>query len=1314
MATSDISQITFKQEWYVGNQISFSGSPRIDDDNDFFESIIIDNVFPRINSIRLLVTPLAQSDSDNGIFYGGNYKPVIRDIEISGNLSVLQKNIIKNNFNAVISPEINGEDSYTLNVGPVAAVGAQEFTILIPYEENNIINNSPIVSVPFIEILTDSNTPDPTTLIISNNFLSIDAGTFINNIPVLSINPISTSSRVFIDRSSYKQSSPSLFHIEFTEDISGKNLLTIDNNPVQQPFNQTISSLTINNYVNLNYIYDITVSTNSLTANISRKISSIDNINNPGVIQDTSYLFGLLIPPGSTIDWDVVQSGGISDSLTISCERTDTSTYGQPIRFFNNSSSPNESYFNITFDATLSSPKVTLCITNGTAGANCLLGSAVTVNITSDMTYGDLANAILQAINSAPMITDYRNRYALLNFILFDPTYTNAKVIFDGQVTFQSQSHTNIQPGSVVSMRYKSPNYGTISATINDLPNKTLADIRNEITEAFVDLPFSFSFSYFPQEPIPVGATTPDEWLDLPASCLKNGSYSKNNHSSIDGILSNFPVGGIFENKTVIFSYGDYDTLLDLASAIESISDFANMSIVSTAGPNYETLDPSSFLNFSDNFTAESMSSDVSFIRVIAPDGTEASQLLDIDISGTVPLIDLCNQINSTFIGVFQCSVIQTIYNNINSSELIDDSINIEDNSPAIFNYGDPVPIQISYNLNLYQNLSDLVSDINSDWYSTYGILASLSEIIENNPEAIPTRLNDVSLSNISNSFALLEGNIHQFATPTAPRENVYLSYNITFATDPGEPSGDSGIQVALGGYSSKGVDYYNQSPNDFFEPNFNSDFSVSFNVTEADTIYLLLRTRKNLSGSIFESNVNDYTGVARFDNGLPDQNLIPFITSNQEAIDAWSESFLDGDVPTAIAVKGDSIFVNCFITDNLEQDSITVKINNFPSSINDFGFLAINRSNSSGSMTESSNGRVFGLVLDNRGFWDILIAPEAIISKSSGNGDFLYNSDLYNRTILDSDEGYDFSLNEESSLPENVRSGISLISVPGFPQVWVLRISREVKSYLASLRNGQPIGTSNGCSLDIDLFVRGRRTGIEGTCRVTVYYDVYCVFDTDLCDTFWNLKEPKEPAGPKLINNRLEFSYQSLIDCRRLEFDSDGINTLINVPILINVQQIPTFENGNGLLLIKSYYSQSIQSFYYPAEEDLLNLQFENCSSISDNAPLISALNKSALYLPNLDEPITDPVEIESLLATSTSYMYIKPAFQFPVDDKIKDCSEEEIVAIGIGYQFKNWVPGYREENVVLGIGMVLGSGVFAAPTLPLCYRYYYNQKKG
>jgi hypothetical protein len=397
-------------------------------------------------------------------------------------------------------------------------------------------------------------------------------------------------------------------------------------------------------------------------------------------------------------------------------------------------------------------------------------------------------------------------------------------------------------------------------------------------------------------------------------------------------------------------------------------------------------------------------------------------------------------------------------------------------------------------------------------------------------------------------------------------------------------------------------------------------------------------------------------------------------------------------------------------IEDSCILDSITLKITNKPAELDQFGFLAVNRTNNTKSQTESKVARVFGLVLDNRGSWDVLISPEATLTLDP-SGTIPHLGSYYNRNVFDDDESYDFSIT--TNLPPEVSNAISLIPVPGNPQVWILRIEHAVKRYLASLlAQNDDEESLVGCYLNVDILVKGRTTEVEGTARVTIYHDYTCVYDIGLCDFFWNLIDPPKPTGPEIIQNRIEVAYETLVDCSNLTTPIN-YNIAVNAPILITATNIPTFKNGNALLLIKSSYTPEVQGFYFPVGNQLDVLQFASCSSLNSNLPLMQRLNREFLLLPDRTSPITDIFEIRNLLNSESSYLYVKPQFSFPPDDNIKDCSNNEIVVVGIGYTFKNWVNGVREDDVVIGLNLLFPQGLFTSPEVDICYRYYYNQKE-
>jgi hypothetical protein len=618
------------------------------------------------------------------------------------------------------------------------------------------------------------------------------------------------------------------------------------------------------------------------------------------------------------------------------------------------------------------------------------------------------------------------------------------------------------------------------------------------------------------------------------------------------------------------------------------------------------------------------------------------------------------------------------------------------------------VPYIRTYPFSTNPTLTLLAQNIDRDWGpGRAGVLVTIDSGTVQHSDAIPANLlTDSQTITTGTQPHVFSGSVQVLPGVSTPTADVTLSFDITLPTTI-PPTEESGIQVAIGGFERNGTFFPNTAPNQFFEPVQNSISPISFRVTDADVVYLLVRTRKTLNSSTYTSTASHYSGLATYSNGSPSYPLNPFAPTDPRFTAVWNEGGTLG-VPAAVIVPVNANTIDVTIEDTTELESIHLQILNAPSSLDNFGFLAVNRTNNNKSQTKSRLGRAYGLVLDNRASWDVLISPEAILEVDR-NGTLSHLGTLYSRTILNDDEGYDFTIS--TSLPAAIRNAVSIKPLPGNPQVWVLTLEYPVKKYLADLiaaRNDE--NSLNGCSIDIDFLVTGRTSGVQGTARVSVFHDFTCVYDIGLCDYFWNLIDPPKPSGPEIIQNRLEIAYQTLIDCNNLTTPINN-NISMNVPVLVSVGNIPTFMNGNALLLLKTLYTAEIQSFYFPTGNQLDTMEFSNCTPISLNLPLIRRLNKEFLLLPNNPDPIDDISEIQSLLQTETSYLWVRPKFYIPPTDVIKDCGENEIVVVGIGYTFKNWTNGFRQDDVIVGVGMLLPQGVFSSPEMKMCYRYYYNQ---
>lgn len=1283
MAISDIISVSMRQEWFVGDVRTYQG-PTETSTGPFTHSITLDPNIPYVERVNFFAQPTATDGTEDGVYYGGVYKPDINGISITGTgLSASQIQSIRSALTYNVSPAAGGEDLFSLNISPVAAAGCGVFSIAIPYEETVVINNSGLIEIPFIVMVATDDSVDPTTVTIDqdNGKIIIDAGLEDSEFPALRITNIANGRDISLATA---QKSSGDFTVTWEEDISDRAVLVVDNNNPLQPIEYGSYRYA------LNYRYLAQVSGTDLTLTVASKAgkslvgsAAIEDIDSFLEINTGRGISGsITVSSNDTLDVSFTCSGGASALMNFVYLQSAYSQVHEPVTLTlagsyievsgigyrsNGSIGPVSSRRSVTADTTISSAFLII-------GEVCL----------------DMAQ---YGIECSPVFSDVTE-------VLYNAMYID---VDHGSVTAQHL-------GTSSYLTYTPPDLAVARTESYDLSRYTLNELRSLLYSHFEGYPFQFSISQYLQDA---------EWLDATAQILADYSGGFGTSSSADAAQSiSIDAGGEFFSTTTVYDLTAYATLTLLSEQIQD--DYAEIDVVCSPGLHYEASDPTEYLLTGyDSGTINSLVDVPDFLSINAGSGSTVEDSYSVTLDGSVTMSDLVTDLNTNLSGLFFASLVSNTYAETDADDLQDEGpLTITSiGSQSIFDIAFSTHIIREYSFSVYTTLLSLVSAINSYWISR-GITASVAEQSEDYPsEAIPSNLRDNTADggiNVHDATTYFAGLVREVSDPTVPFETVTYSFNVRFASDT-TPNSDAGIQVALGGYESDGTFFPNESPNTFYEPGFNTFFPISFSVLNADIIYLLVRTRQNLDGDVFTSEVSDYSGLARFNNGFPSQTLLPIIPAETKFTSVWTEDDLgdpaSAQVPVMLSISASSNVIDVIIDENEARDSVHLVINNSADVLDEFGFLAINRSNPGGSMTASRNGRVFGMALDNRGIWDVLIGPEAELAKVS-SGDFSHLGSSYQRTLLDADEAYDFELNSPSTMPDEVRSAVSLIPIPGYPQVWILRIERGVKQYLASLREDVSRLSQDGCSVDIDIAVTGRNTGVEGICRVTVFYDVYCVFDTGLCDAFWNLSDPPEPSGPPLIQEQLEFAYQSLIDCDRLEFDADDSNTEISVPILCSIRNIPMFRNGNACLLLKSFYTAEIQGFYFPLGDELANLVFEDCSAVGSNLPLISALNKTLLYLPNDINPVTDPIEIESLLETEESYLHVKIGFQFPSNDPQKDCGEDEVIIAALGYQFKNWSSGLREDNILFGVNMIIPGGVYVSPEMQFCYKYYYDQQ--
>lgn len=1343
MPESFVQQVIEQETRYVGATQIYTGPTIVQTSDPFTFASIIPPQQPNAERSVLNLTVVGVGGTDaQGVVYSGQFQ-IRRDANTGAAAIAITGSGLSSNQISVIRDSISITESgqqtiIQVALIPIAAVGAEFFTLTIPYDDTNIFAPTTTTIIPFLDIDgTNINTlafPNPINVIVqsSNQKMIIDAGLLSVNTDLVTLSKNTPQSRNMIDMSVEKLAANNFVTIRWEEDGSNKdaitfrptNIPTLSTHPDGAAFNATVQ-----------LVYYGLSAAPAVNKGLKMRVQyGIGKPHTGSHFVDPLSMFSFNLYAGTR---------AVYEPFTFAI---DSPWYGVKAR--------------IRYNDLNYSTKNALTITNHNIFTINLMGYSVSGSFADFIMQGFGAPGVFQfnfRLPSSTKLEDYiaQLMIAMSNQIpslcygcnsnpnptrgiefVVDPKFKFAKMSDIPDFAFFNGSNPLLSGQSVQIVSNPTP----ITSDTNfdfDLSDKTINDFYTWIIDTFGSYGLEFDWLNTPT----------GDWRELPVipvlyvQPIATETYApvilcENNTPTTKTFVANTQFYNPLENQSTLSTSIDASgTIGSVADQIQSAIDFAIASYSSfKINPAINgtqsgldlgfTVEASPFYEDSEaSFLEEHLYATIptTYLEVAASIFNEFAKIrlsnviqpiivgqFDIPLVSGSNLGQLVNTINNTtaYSSYVAASLVDPSVANVDQLE-IDPKLQTSINTNSTTLTGEAFAQFVrEYQFAQYPTISLLINRIRSDW-SAANFTIEPDPAISLFADALPTNLVSSS-TNISSGLQpkLINGQVTTPIIPHIPTANVVINYDVGFATG-GGPSTTAGVQVALGGYEKNGVFFPNHSPNTFFEPVVNAVFPISFNISDANVVYLLVKTRHNTDSPFYTSVPENYTGLATYSNGSPSYTPVPFVPTDSKYTDVWNQGGTLG-VPTVVAIPVYSSVIDVTIEDISTLNSINLQLKNASASLVDFGFLGINRTNSNNSQTESKVAQTYGLVLDNRGAWDVLISPEAILT-ADPSGTISHLGAFYKRTVLNDDEGYDFTIS--TSLPADIQNAVSISPLPGNPQVWVFRLEYGVKRYLAQLfKASNDQNSLTGCSFTFDFTVKGRSTGVEGIARVVVFYDFTCVFDIGLCDFFWNLVDPPRLAGPEIIQNRIDFAYQTLVGCNNLTSTVNN-NVTVNAPILVTLNNIPTFRNGNALLLIKSLYTPEIQGFYFPTANQLDSIQFPDCSPLNLNLPLIRKLNKEFLLLPNQDTPINDIFEIQNLLQTAPSYLWVKPQFYFPPTDDIKDCGPNEIVVVGIGYQFKNWTNGTRQDAVMIGLNMLLPEGIYASPTMPICYRYYYNQ---
>ena len=602
---------------------------------------------------------------------------------------------------------------------------------------------------------------------------------------------------------------------------------------------------------------------------------------------------------------------------------------------------------------------------------------------------------------------------------------------------------------------------------------------------------------------------------------------------------------------------------------------------------------------------------------------------------------------------------------------------------------------------------------------------------------------------------------MESFETPITDDSVQFRSTQLQQSRILGQPDVRA-IQVAYAGSIKDNIKNFNIVPNTFFESGNNIFGDIQFNTKEADYVILAVRLRTNDDPFLYplSTDISGYLTLAgslvariEYSNGELIEVIMP-INDNEIGSSDFIQTDLNGiseevtikPVLFKIPLKSLISYITfSFYEFNTIVASSFIKVLNSPIELDQFGFLALNNTNPRYSMNNSSVSKSFGLVLDNIGSWDILISPESSLTRVTF-GDFdLPNGASFARSVFDTEERFivgigvpiidadnDITGFDTSSIPQSILDNISLLPVPNYQQVWMLKIQSGLKTYLTALRSAAGPQSLEGCYIDVPIFAKGMISGAEGTANIRIFTNTACVFDYKFCEFFWNLGNPLVAPGAHMIQNAINIRYEELIDCEKIaERIPDSNDIKIFNYTLINVDSIPGLDNGTGLLLLKTNANLGyISSIFWPNSSILDALKRiplspqqgdtpwdYNCEELTPTEK--TTLNRTILYTNPNDLSIynTNLVGIANILKTANSYMLIQPRINFPPEDDGEHSYNEEKIIGSVGFVFKNWRADSNSlfnYKLIYGFESILDSGssnfdIF----VPLTYKYYYNEDR-